>query len=734
MIDPDKLDLGEYVSAFESFLARPKPFILQGDINTHYRYIAKLQTYEFTPPPPVKNLDQALMHLSKQGVLPLEEIYEFIKIIDYFAYLKTLAFEGKIKEWIDNIKIPEQISEISSFFDDHGGIDINKDETLYGLHRAYERSKKEIRQKLYGMTNNRDLQNFLVDRQVHFHDQQECLLVRGGFHAVMKASVVGRSSGGFFYVLPQSVSQLRQHQSGILDKIEQIKTRYAREFSAVFHTHLPFLRFINKTFDQFDHYQARIFFAKAKDYSFILPNKSQKVRLGGFLHPALKEGVSCDISLEKKVMIITGVNAGGKTMLLKSLLSAVFMAKYLLPMHCNPSHTQIGSFKSIEAIIDDPQNVKNDISTFAGRMLEFSKMFNKTKAIAGVDEIELGTDSDEAASLFKVILSRLIKRDITLIVTTHHKRLASLMASSEDVELVAAVYDKKKQLPTYTFLQGAIGKSYAFETAQRYGIAKNVVAEAKEVFGEDKEKLNELIEKSTTLESQLRKKISQADKNLAHLQKQQQELDAYKQKLAADYDAMVAQLTRGYEAARKELKQAINKDTKTKHRALNSADKTQKNLRQNSAETKNKAAPKAAGLKVGQWVRYNNSKGVITKLSNKKAFVEINGMTLQVKKEKLTPAAKPKKEASVDVAVQKEAGFVKLDLHGMRWEEARDELDRFVSNALLHSFDEVFVYHGVGSGALARMVREFCKNHPRIASCEDAAPNQGGSGATVIKF
>jgi DNA mismatch repair protein MutS2 len=427
-------------------------------------------------------------------------------------------------------------------------------------------------------------------------------------------------------------------------------------------------------------------------------------------------------------MIVTGVNAGGKTMLLKSILTAVYLSKYLLPLHANEK-TKIGHFKSIEAIIDDPQSVKNDISTFAGRMLEFSKMFHKNGAIVGVDEIELGTDSDEAASLFKVILTKLMEKDITLIVTTHHKRLAALMAGNDAVELVAALYDKKRQLPTYEFLQGSIGKSYAFETAQRYGIPKTVVAEAKEVFGEDKEKLNELIEKSTTLEASLRKKISQADKDAAKLQKLEASLKEKEFALMQKYEAQKMQLQKSYEEAKAILRQAVKGDMKQKHQAINYADKTVE-----AVAKKQKPQIKSREFNVGDWVQYNNSQGVITKIAKNKAFVEINGMTLQVSKNALKAANKPKESKNVSVKVKKEGGSVKLDLHGKRWEEAREELESFISNALLHGFEEVYVYHGVGSGILARMVKEFCKENPRIQGYEDAPPNLGGVGATIIKF
>ncbi len=168
-------------------------------------------------------------------------------------------------------------------------------------------------------------------------------------------------------------------------------------------------------------------------------------------------------------MLVTGVNAGGKTMLFKSILGSVLMAKHLIPFSLNPHHSEIGNFRETIAILDDPQSVKNDISTFAGRMVEFKKLFRVKNALVGVDEIELGTDADEAAALFRSILEELIKRDIYFIITTHHKRLASIMASKRYVDLVAALYDEKRQAPTYTYLHGTIGKSYAFETALRYG-------------------------------------------------------------------------------------------------------------------------------------------------------------------------------------------------------------------------------------------------------------------------
>ena len=124
-----------------------------------------------------------------------------------------------------------------------------------------------------------------------------------------------------------------------------------------------------------------------------MPNKQKRIKLEEFAHPAIENPVPITMDFSKQIMLVTGVNAGGKTMLLKSLLSAVYMSKYLLPFKCNAPHTQVGHYKGIEAVIDDPQSVKNDISTFAGRMQEFAKLFEKVLLLRVREMIRLYGDA-----------------------------------------------------------------------------------------------------------------------------------------------------------------------------------------------------------------------------------------------------------------------------------------------------------------------------------------------------
>ncbi len=727
-----KLDLEEYINNFSKLFAREKLVVLEGDINLHHRLINQLSKYDLKEPQKVENLDGKIVHIQKQGVLRLDDIFEFVKIFRYFIYLKRFNFEDKLAEWIDRVIIPNDILKIEDYFDSKGSLKEGIDEDLDLIKRALYTNKDLIKQALHKSINNSKLRPYLVDSQVHYVNGEETLLVRGGFNNIIKATVVHRSNSGFFYILPHSISELKQKQSDLKNRQEEVLLKVCKTITSTFEKNLLFLRFINKEFDRVDHYLARLFFAKQGDKNFIIPSKNAKNILKDFVHPALHDAKPISIDFSKSVIMITGVNAGGKTMMLKSILSSVVLSKYLIPFKANES-SSIGHFKNALAVLDDPQSVKNDISTFAGRMVEFSKLFTQKDVIVGVDEIELGTDSDEAASLFKVIIEELISKNIKIIITTHHKRLAALMAANEQVELIAAIYDEANQKPTYEFLQGTIGRSYAFETAQRYGIPINVIKKAKEVYGDDQDKLNELIERSSALEMEYQQKIAKLDLEISEHQRLNKNLKETKQELDDHINSEKSKLHKEYSDARDEAKKAIKaKISRESHQHLNIAHKKVKEIKTEKVEEKYE-------FKAGDRVKYKSSKGEIVSIKGKKAFIENDmGMRLQVDVSELRPSGNAPKvvvKKKTTVNIQKpESGHVSLDLHGQRGDEAVENLDKFLSDALIAGFDEVLVYHGIGTGKLAYAVKKFLDSHPSVKGYSDAHASQGGFGAKVIKL
>ena len=728
-----KLDLIEYIDRFKSFFAREKKIAIEGAREKHFSFIKALSSLEFKTPPKVPNLDTTLARVKKQAVLRVEEIYSFVQIIEYFNYLKTLNSPPLLKEWFNQIEIPQIFKEVIDFFDADGEVNLQNYPELFELEEAIKRNKLEIKESLQKLLHSSKMAQFMVDNKIHFYDGEESLLVRGGFSKVIEATVIGRSEGGFFYIVPKSIERLKSKEEALKVKKDEIIWEYQKRFSEIFYKWVRFLEFINREFDRFDHYQARVNFAKAFDYEFVLPSKTKEIILSDFAHPAISKPVPINITLNRPIMLITGVNAGGKTMLLKSLLSAVFFAKYLLPFRCNSTKTKIGSFKSIEAIIDDPQSVKNDISTFAGRMVEFSRLFRKKDAIVGVDEIELGTDADEAASLFRVLIDELKRRDITFIVTTHHKRLASLMAEDSDVELIAALYDEKNQKPTYTFLQGSIGKSYAFETAKRYGIPVSVIEKSKKLYGEDKEKLNELIEKSTTLEAKMREKIRELDERLKEVKRKEEAIKELRESLESEQKRAIFELEKSYQEAKAKALEALKEVEVAKaRRLLNEAHKIKsKTFKKEKNQVKKE-------FKVGDRVKYRGKSGIILSLKSKDALIELDGIKLRAPLKDLEPdipekRPKPKiSKNSINVSVEKSnRGSLTLKLLGKRVDEALDEIDGFLSNALLQGFSEVEIIHGIGTGALSKAISEYLKKHPKVKSFAKA---KGNMGITVVNL
>jgi len=726
-----KLDLDGYIHQFEQFFARVKPVAMHGDVNQHYRHIKALSTLQFPEPKEVPSLDGQLARIKKQAVLGLDEIYAFAKIIMYFNALKALELPEPIRSWIGGIEVPDEVMKVLGYFNEEGMINSQIDPELFDIEKAIKINKSAIKEGLYKMVRSSALSDYLVDSQIHFQNGEETILVRGGFNNAIKATVVGRSSGGYFYVIPQKISALKERESELLSRQEEVIYRYCQKISAIFYTWERFLSYVNKEYDRFDHYQARVSFARVREYEFVLPRKEKGVKLTNFCHPAIDDPIPVTIDLNRSVMLITGVNAGGKTMLLKSILSAVYMSKYLLPFKCDAARTEIGHYKQIEAVIDDPQSVKNDISTFAGRMVEFAGLFGKNDAIVGVDEIELGTDSDEAATLFRVMLEALRERNITFVVTTHHKRLASLMGADDDVALIAALYDEEKRLPTYTFLQGSIGKSYAFETAERYGISAHLVAKAKVIYGEDKENLNELIEKSTTLEREMRQKIAGIDEKMEELERKKQQLEVTEEKLYEEQRKVLATLENRYNAATKRAQNALKaKESTEGRRLLNEAHK-------HKEKTKNKPVEmEKIQLNVGDRIKYRSHKGELIGLRGENATILVDGMKMrvplsQIKRTGDMPKVVAPPKRKVKVTVEKNNASVSVKLLGMYGDEAIERVDKFLSDALVNGLDEVQIIHGTGGGVLSRLVTEYLNSHPKIKKFYRMP---GNLGATIVEL
>jgi DNA mismatch repair protein MutS2 len=220
------------------------------------------------------------------------------------------------------------------------------------------------------------------------------------------------------------------------------------------------------------------------------------------------------------------------------------------------------------------------------------------------------------------------------------------------------------------------------------------------------------------------------DAKLDELQKKENSIKELKEQLYKELQEQKQALKQSYEIAINEAKKAAKAhDTQAIHRAMNKA--KQKLPQEKTEQTK---LSNNHTFKVGDEVKYHSQSGVIVAMKgNKEAMVEINGMKIRVKTKQLKPTKifQPKPRTDVSMQVSKKSGL-KCDLHGMRSDEACEVLDKFLNDALINGWDEVIVYHGIGTGKLSYAVKEFLKAHPRVKKFEDAPQHIGGFGAKIV--
>ena len=887
----NSLDLDDFLTHFSTYLARPKPIYLQGDKNLYHTMLREMDSMSLPALPALGDFSHAFLLLQKRGTLSLQDIWGFARELEFFISLQnTLAPlpESKLHALVAKITIPAHLREALCIFDEKGEIEVGRFSHIDNLRAQLSSTQSSIKQTLNALLARENLAPYLVDKQIHLLYDAQTLLLKAGYSRVLKGSVLERTQGGFFYVLPNEIARF-------YDKLQELRDLYALEIQKLCTTlsetmlgELRFLQFLDRQFDLVDLLCARVGFAKdlglefvatAKDSAlgnhctdftnfertadlkssslskfvknstsntaiprilekekgaecekscreqtelestfekmdsrdcdlslrdtaeavawqstkestqvdsrentqnvensakdsricdeklgFFEPRKeirlgclstkrgdetpdlsrkaessSKTIILNNFCHPILKNPKPISLTFDKGLLLLTGVNAGGKTMLLKSILSAAFLAKLLLPMKINPHKSQIPHYKHIYAIISNPQSSKDDISTFAGRVLEFSQQLDKEDLLLGIDEIELGTDADEAASLYKVLLELLLDRHSKLVVTTHHKRLAALMAKDSRIQLAAAMFDVEKSSATYTFLHGSIGKSYAFEIAQKFGIPKHIIARAKEHYGSDKERLNTLIEHSSNLSLELESKAQELQKRI---QKARNAKEAYSEKIDA--------LERAYKARERELESTYNKALQ----ALKAQANTQKDIHRNlnqaheilrhkpKLDSSFKQSQVRKEFKAGDLARYGEQSVRIVRTQKEHCVIELDsGMRLKVEKSALAPLSKAlastitkARNAAKTTLSYTPKAHIKLDLHGLRAEEALEKLGDFISDSLIAGFDEVLIYHGIGTGVLSAVVKDFLQNHPKVVSFSDAPPNMGGYGAKLVRL
>lgn len=452
--------------------------------------------------------------------------------------------------------------------------------------------------------------------------------------------------------------------------------------------------------------------------------------------------LSLKIDDNSRAFIISGPNAGGKTVALKTIgLNVLMVCSGIFPIgnvRMNP--------RDVYCSIGDHQSIENDLSTFSSQLSIIKDIIDiaDNKSLVLIDEICSGTDPQEGSALASGIMDTLIDYKINFIVTTHQSSLKNYALNKEVVKNASLEFDENNLKPTYKFLDGLPGNSFAFNLAKSLGFNSEVLKKSeKYLFGNqlDIEKsIRELYKIRSEFElnnnETLKMKrilIEKEAKLNEQLSKIQEKRNSVLQKSKEEAANIVENAQKLIENKIQEIQEQKKPVSEIKKEFIIDKDK----IVQEAKPQIQKSISKNQTLNIGDfvYVEDSNNAGQIIEIIDKNVIVDFNGIKIKTKLKKLVKTeVAPKEKPEYKENDFKFGEVSKLDIRGMRAEEAIKLLDKTLSESITSNIPEISVIHGKGTGALRTAIREFIQYHHLVKSYREGTLVEGGSGVTIIEI
>ena len=563
------------------------------------------------------------------------------------------------------------------------------------------------------------------------------------------------ASGQTFYIEPNRVVQLNNDiaQKKIEEKNEV--ARILRELAEAIKPHIDDIRQNTWLIGQIDLINAKYRYQIAQKATVPQISDHKAIKLYAARHPLIdpKIVVANDLLFDQtlETIVITGPNTGGKTITLKTLGVAQLMAQSGLPILADLG-SQVGIFTEIFADIGDEQSIAQSLSTFSSHMTNIVKILDQVdaKSLVLFDELGAGTDPKEGAALAISILDFLKTKHAKTLATTHYPELKAYGVESVGVENASMAFDLDNFRPTYRLVQGVPGRSNALEISRRLGLSSQILEEAAGFLTEDEHDVNVMIAS-----------LEQKNQEMTESARQIKSLEKDNQLLHHDLTRALENFNRDRE---KELNKARQEAQDIVKVAVEEADHILKNLQEKSLLkpheiidakhqlgelapeivdlSKNKVLKKAKakrGLKPGVEVlvlSYNQRGNLVRLAKDGRWEVQMGLITTKLSEDEFEPIEPEETVKKVKTkAVKKTVTSnikAQLDLRGVRYEEAQKMLDDYMDQALLANLHQITIVHGIGTGVIRDMVREYLQRSRHVKSYTYAPQNAGGSGASIV--
>jgi len=717
---------------------------------------------------PIWEFKDIRVYLSKiepaESYLELKEFIELQNFLDLVS--EARQFKQKIEEKypdlqriLQRLQPADRLSQQIRFsIDPSGKLYDNASPELKAIRKEIRQIDGEIHIRLERLT--RKYAEFLQEDYVTLRDGRFVLPVREFSVNKVPGIVHGQSgSGATYFIEPMPVVELNNQLQKLqaAEKKEEIKilkqlSRLVREFETVLLTDFDVLV-------ELDVLQAKARYANEFDCHAPAINEHFALEFVKAYHPILlklhgKEVVPLNVHIGKdfNVLVISGPNAGGKTVALKTvgLLQLMFQCGFHIPV---AEGTALPLCQQIFSAIGDEQSIENDLSTFSSHvhaLKEIVDHFDRESLIL-IDEIGSGTEPSGGAALAIAILERLNQPDVLTLVTTHQNQIKAFAANTPRVENAAMQFDTQELRPLFTLEIGVPGSSYTFEICQRLGLDSAILKRAAEIAGTETFKLDRLlndvaekIQKYQRLAGELSIKKSELESLTKLYKRKTEELKKNRKKFEKEAKEKAAEWLKN---VNKEIEKAIREiresqaDRTVVKKVRAKVDALRREATQEDEERASVSALSIDDVKVGQKARSVrfNFQGKISKIfkSQKAVEVEKDGIKIKVPLEEIEIIGDDKlntknKKESIP-AVSPVANVPnEIDLRGMTVDEALIALESYLDKALMSHWNEIRIVHGKGTGALRQAIHQYLARRKDVKDFRLGRWGEGDTGVTVV--
>ncbi len=706
--------------------------------------------------------------LTTRELLNIAALLRVVKDMENYYYNDTQSESlVYLKEDFKNLDPCEDLEkEISRKILSESEIADNASPELNRIRREINFKNTRISDKLNGIISATHNDKYLQDKIITIRNNRYVVPVKQEYRSQIPGIVLDRSaSGATLFIEPLSVVELNNDLKLLATEEEKEITRILKELSE---KAAAYKEEIIANYEILVHLDFQ--FGKGK-YGLHIGGVQVQVSDNGTIHflkarhPLIdpKKAVASDIVMDEGIhtMIVTGPNTGGKTVTLKTigLLNLMVQSGLFIPVK-EGSHTRI--FKDIYADIGDEQSIEQSLSTFSSHMKNIVDIMSKAddSALVLFDELGAGTDPTEGAALAISILDTLHQRGVVSVSTTHYSELKEYALVTEGVVNASVEFDVKTLRPTFRLLIGIPGKSNAFEIAKRLGLPTEIIDASKRIIDNEairfEETLTKIEEKRRQTEAEhdeirrLRQEMAamkeEADRERermhreseAMLRKAQEEASTIVQSTREETEAIYKEIRYIQETTAKSVKD--NKELESLRRRIKDQEKNifdiYKLPRQEKEEdlTIDDVKP---GMKV--FIKSLRKEGEVLKVMAKDQKIQVQAdiMKLKVGIEDIARSkaiAKPKQKQVTFKAVDRHVMETKLDLRGKNGEESLYLVDKMISDATVSGTHQLMIVHGKGTGKLRQIIHAYLKDNPLVSDFRLGAPNEGGSGVTVVEL